>query len=144
VIDLLTTPDADELASLAALIAQGSTTLDVEAELRRSFAKLWVARQSGKIRGFLLAWDVADEVHLLDLVVDAEHRRQGIARALMSVLLEHVRSRRAGSILLEVRKSNDAARKLYESTGFTVAGERARYYADGEDAVLMRLDHEAC
>jgi ribosomal-protein-alanine N-acetyltransferase len=46
--------------------------------------------------------------------------------------------------LLEVRKSNEPARRLYEAAGFSVSGERVAYYADGEDAVLMRLDLEAC
>jgi ribosomal-protein-alanine N-acetyltransferase len=46
--------------------------------------------------------------------------------------------------LLEVRKSNEPARRLYEAAGFSVSGERAAYYADGEDAVLMHLDLEAC
>jgi ribosomal-protein-alanine N-acetyltransferase len=144
VITLLSSPSSEDLAALARLVAIGSATLEIEVELGRAFARFWVARRDQRIVGFLLAWDVADEVHLLDLVVEPEERRQGVARRLMQTLLEHSRSCRARTLLLEVRKSNEAARRLYEATGFSVSGERAAYYADGEDAILMRLDLEAC
>lgn len=132
------------MSALDALVRLGSTTLDVEAELRRSFARLWVARSATTICAFLLAWDVADEVHLLDLVVAPAARRRGIARGLLTTLIAHARERRAGWILLEVRASNLAARRLYEQVGFFPDGERAGYYSDGEDAVLMRFDLGAC
>ncbi len=45
----------------------------------------------------------------------------------------------AEAVLLEVRASNAAALRLYESLGFQRVGLRRRYYADGEDAVLMTL-----
>jgi [ribosomal protein S18]-alanine N-acetyltransferase len=144
VITLLSTPSPEDLVALARLVALGSATLEIEAELERAFARFWVARNDQRIVGFLLAWDVADEVHLLDLVVEPGERRKGVGRSLMHTLLEHSRSRRAATILLEVRKSNEAARRLYEAAGFSASGERAAYYGDGEDAVLMRLDLEAC
>jgi ribosomal-protein-alanine N-acetyltransferase len=144
VITLLSTPSPEDLVALARLVALGSATLEVEAELGRAFARFWVARNDQRIVGFLLAWDVADEVHLLDLVVEPGERRKGVGRSLMHTLLEHSRSRRAATILLEVRKSNEPARRLYEAAGFSASGERTAYYGDGEDAVLMRLDLEAC
>ena len=144
VISLLSSPSSEDLVALARLVVLGSATLEIEVELGRTFARFWVARSDQQIVGFLLAWDVADEVHLLDLVVEPRERRKGVARSLMHTLLDHSRSRRARTILLEVRKSNEPARRLYEAAGFSANGERAAYYADGEDAVLMRLDLEAC
>jgi ribosomal-protein-alanine N-acetyltransferase len=143
-ISQLCAADDDDLSALASLVALGSTTLDVKAELARSFSRLWVARTEGKLVGFLLAWDVADEVHLLDLVVSPELRRKGIGRSLLNTLLAHAHAQRARKVLLEVRKRNHAARRLYESAQFAEVGERRAYYEDGEDAILMSLELEPC
>lgn len=140
----LSEANAEERRQLEALIALGSTTVDLDAELRRPFARIWVAREASRIAGFLLGWDVADELHVLDLVVEPDSRRRGLGRRLLQASLEHARARQASTVLLEVRKSNHAARSLYAGAGFEPAGERAGYYADGEDAVLMRLDVRAC
>jgi [ribosomal protein S18]-alanine N-acetyltransferase len=140
VIERLQHPSAEELAALGALVTLGASGFDVKTELSRSYAGIWVARADTEIAGFLLAWDVADEVHLLDVVVAVNARRRGHGRALLQALLEHARTRRARLVLLEVRKSNQAARELYEKLGFSRCGERLRYYSDGEDAVLMQVE----
>jgi ribosomal-protein-alanine N-acetyltransferase len=75
--------------------------------------------------------------HLMNLAVDPDRRRRGIATALMEALLERLPSPDE-QITLEVRPSNDAALALYERFGFKVAGVRRRYYQDnGEDALIM-------
>jgi [ribosomal protein S18]-alanine N-acetyltransferase len=102
---------------------------------------LRLAREAGEIRGFLLAWRAADELHLTDLGVTAAARRRGIARALVGALCAE--GRRLGSrvVLLEVRESNEAARALYGALGFEELDRRKRYYSDsGEDAVVMQRE----
>lgn len=138
-----TPPDAPLIRELLSDTASG---FDVDVEMARSYACIWVVRShpGAPAAGFLLAWDVADEVHLLDLVVRRERRRSGLGRALLSGLLEHARSRGARLVLLEVRQSNEAAQALYASAGFTVTGERPRYYSNGETAVEMRLVLSPC
>lgn len=131
----------EDIATIRRLIEQTETPFDVGRELARHYARLWVVRAEGEddAVGFLLAWEVADEVHVIDLVVDAEHRRRGFARALLQTLLLRAREAAARLVLLEVRRSNGAAITLYESFGFATYGERVAYYADGEDASLMQL-----
>lgn len=132
-----TPADAD---ALRALIAGTSTYFDVGAELARSYAKLWVIGAEGAdLDGALLSWEVADEVHLLDVLVAPAARRRGLGRALLSALLARARERAARVVLLEVRRDNLPAQRLYESAGFTPTGERRSYYADGEDALLFSL-----
>jgi ribosomal-protein-alanine N-acetyltransferase len=122
--------------------------LDVAAELARSWAKLWVTRPvpDAPPIAFLLAWDVADELHLIDLVTHPAWRRRGAASALIDELLAHARGRRARLVLLEVRRSNRAAIRLYRSRGFAAIGLRRGYYRDQtarvpeEDAVEMVLE----
>jgi ribosomal-protein-alanine N-acetyltransferase len=76
----------------------------------------------------------ADEVEILLVAVVPHARRRGVGRALVEALLADAGARRAH---LEVRASNRAAIALYERTGFVAAGVRKRYYADGEDALVM-------
>lgn len=135
-----------DIEAVTELISQTGSGFDVEQELARAYAKLWVARVGGANRacGFLLAWDVADEVHLLDLVVAPERRREGVGRELLKTLLDHARGRAARWVLLEVRQSNRGAQRLYEGAGFAVHGERRDYYGDGEAALEMRLELPAC
>jgi ribosomal-protein-alanine N-acetyltransferase len=143
---LVTFAKLSDAPELRALMNQGLSPFDVEAELARSYARLWVVRRaaSDPLVGFLLAWQVADEVHLIDVIVAASERRQGFGRALVETLLSHARARSSRVVLLEVRRSNLAAQTLYTSLGFEEVGERTAYYADGEDALLLRLTLEAC
>ena len=88
---------------------------------------------------FLLAWHVADELHVLNITTRSDRRRQGIGRALMSTAVAYARENRVGHVLLEARRSNEAALALYRSMGFVAARVRPRYYPDDEDAVEMTL-----
>src|SRR5689334_7013198 len=84
-----------------------------------------VAESDSAVVGFLVTRAVAeDEVEVLNLAVRPSSRRSGVARGLLASLLETV----SGSVYLEVRESNLAARKLYESLGFRVIAERPDYY----------------
>ena len=132
----------DDLFEVRALARETGAELDVEEELARSWARIRVARVDAQrgVAGFALAWEVADEVHLLHLATRASARRRGIGRALLSELVEHGRCRQARLVLLEVRRSNHAARSLYESAGFRSVSTRRGYYADNrEDALIMML-----
>jgi ribosomal-protein-alanine N-acetyltransferase len=73
----------------------------------------------------------------MNVSVDPDRRRRGIASALLDALLERIDDPEA-QITLEVRRSNGGAVLLYERFGFRSAGVRRRYYQDnGEDAVIM-------
>jgi [ribosomal protein S18]-alanine N-acetyltransferase len=75
--------------------------------------------------------------HIMNIAVDLEYQRRGLATALLSELYERVGDR-AARFTLEVRRSNAVAIHLYEREGFRAAGTRRRYYQDnGEDALVM-------
>lgn len=110
-------------------------------ELERKWARVRVARApDGRVRGYILFWHVADEIHLLNVAVAPDARRAGIGRALVEDLVEYARSKDARIVLLEVRASNDAAIRLYEQLGFKRFNVRVHYYADDEDGVEMMLE----
>lgn len=90
--------------------------------------------------GYIVFWIAADEMHLLNLAVQPQQRRRGIARALLSEALNQARTLGAQVAWLEVRPSNAAARALYASFGFKEEGRRPGYYDDTqEDAILLAL-----
>jgi [ribosomal protein S18]-alanine N-acetyltransferase len=96
-----------------------------------------VAEIGGTVVGFLVTRAVAeDEVEVLNISVAPEHRRAGVAKALLKPLIESVR----GELFLEVRVSNSAARKLYQALGFEEVNRRAKYYEDPcEDGIVMKF-----
>jgi len=107
-------------------------------------ARCWVARGSGpapSVLGYLCLWELSPEIHITNLAVHPDRRRQGIARALVAAILEDARRRQLTLALLEVRPSNSEALSLYEGLGFHVIGRRKGYYFDtGEDALLMQAN----
>lgn len=105
-------------------------------EMSRSRAVCIVAERDGRLCGYLVCSLVAGDWHLMNVAVDPEARRSGIAASLMDSLLE--RLPRDARMTLEVRPSNLAALAFYAGNGFLVAGRRIGYYADtGEDALIM-------
>ncbi len=97
------------------------------------------SEEPGLIAGFILAWMVADELHITNLAVTPEMRRKGIAVFLLTHLLDMAAEEAATWCTLEVRVSNAAARSLYKRFGFREVGVREGYYIDGEDAVVLGL-----
>ena len=99
----------------------------------------FVARDDeGRAVGFCSFWRVLDELHINNLAVSPGRRRAGVASALLACVLEEGVRGNAQRATLEVRRSNDAARQLYERFGFTVAGVRRAYYTRPvEDALVL-------
>lgn len=145
----------DEIAAVQAMSRESFSDagLALEEELMRPWSRIWVAREmaSGRLPleeadplrcpvGFLVAWHVADELHILNVATATAMRRRGVATALLARGIEYARTHAIRILLLEVRRSNRAAIKLYRKHDFTALGMRPGYYADnGEDAIEMIL-----
>jgi ribosomal-protein-alanine N-acetyltransferase len=93
----------------------------------------------GDARAYLIGWQVGEEAELARLGVAPVARGQGIGAALVEYALPIWRTAGVQSVFLEVRESNQIARRLYASRGFAEVGLRAGYYADGENALVLRL-----
>jgi len=97
-----------------------------------------VAEISGRLAGYLMAWKVVDQLHILNIATDPDFRRRGVGTALLFAAMEKAATWRMVEITLEVRESNREARTFYTGHGFTARGLRKGYYADnGEDAIVM-------
>lgn len=125
--------------AVCALSTEGGFRIDPAEELGRGHTLAWVARRvpGGEPEAYLLAWQVADEIELLQLVVRASARRAGLGGALLDRLCAVAREGGVMAVHLEVRASNVPALALYRSRGFREVARRPRYYADGEDALLL-------
>lgn len=90
------------------------------------------------IAAYIVFWLVADEIHLHNLAVKKEFRRQGLGCNLMALMKDIGGQLGATRQTLEVREHNEAAINLYRKCGFAVKGRRPKYYSDtSEDALIM-------
>jgi ribosomal-protein-alanine N-acetyltransferase len=86
--------------------------------------------------GYLVCSRYADIFHLMNVAVDGDMRRRGLATRMVEEMLD--RAGRDQRYTLEVRISNLGAIRMYEALGFRPAGRRLRYYHDNnEDALIM-------
>jgi len=106
-------------------------------ELSKPSGICLAAMRDNRLAGYLICSRYDRVWHIMNVAIDPDHRRQGMATALLNRLLERVGEDDA-RFTLEVRRSNGGAIVLYERFGFKVAGLRRRYYQDnGEDAFVM-------
>jgi len=109
-----------------------------EDELKKENSYVFVALEDEKVIGYCVMNVVLDEGNLLDIAVDKNHRRSGVAKELFYKLFEVASEQKLSFITLEVRVSNEGAIKLYDALGFTQVAVRKNYYSKpSEDAVLM-------
>jgi ribosomal-protein-alanine N-acetyltransferase len=148
-IDFMKKEDLDQVLAIeqASFSAPWSRNLFLSEFRSLRVSNLMVALADGPVRtvvGFIVFWTVEDEMHILNLAVAPQSRRQGIARKLALTALAHARRKGAKRAFLEVRASNAAAQKLYSGLGFTGMSIRRDYYdSPVEDAVVMTLGQGA-
>jgi [ribosomal protein S18]-alanine N-acetyltransferase len=111
-----------------------------EAELQRpDVCFIFVARTAEhRVAAFCAFWKVVDQIHINNLAVRPALRCQGIGRHLLDRVLEEAAKLGAPRATLEVRRSNEAARRLYARAGFSEAGVRKSYYTHPiEDGLIL-------
>lgn len=112
-------------------------TLEFEV-LYNDLAEYIVALDGPRVVGYGGMWMVLDEAHITNIAVTPLYRRRGIGRMLIHGLARRAVALGANRMALEVRPSNEPARNLYRSLGFTNCGRRRGYYQDNnEDAIIM-------
>lgn len=135
-------PDVNKVAELErAIFADPWPEIAFSREIdedRTSWPRVAVDPDTGDVLAYLVGWFIADEAHLANLAVSPRARRQGLAQQLLDELILEGKRRASRFILLEVRRSNRAAKAFYGKNGFYTVSIRPRYYRDnGEDAIVM-------
>jgi ribosomal-protein-alanine N-acetyltransferase len=104
----------------------------------------WVATDmADAVVGYGLLSGAVGEAHVLNLCVAPDYRGHGVADLILEAQISHATARRAEQVLLEVRTSNKAARRLYKRRGFVRIATRPGYYPSPEgreDALLLALE----
>ena len=96
-----------------------------------------VLKQFGKILGYVGVQTVLDEGYITNVAVLKCARRMGHAELLLCALNTFAKEKGLSFLTLEVRKSNEAAKGLYEKCGYKIVGERRNFYQNPkEDAIL--------
>ena len=99
------------------------------------------AFEGDELVGYIVNSRYVDAWHVMNVAVDPDHQRRGIATALLERLFELTRNDERRGYTLEVRVSNEDAIRLYEKLGFESRGIRRGYYTDNrEDALIMWRD----
>ena len=105
---------------------------------------LWLVAMDGeRLAVYVGSQSVLGETDMMNIAVHPDYRRRGIAEQLVVRLVEELKTRGNHSLMLEVRVSNEPARKLYEKLGFQQVGLRKNYYRNPrEDACILRKEWE--
>ena len=118
-----------------------------EAELKENqFSRILIIAHSEyglevQVIGYICVWMVFEEIRFLNLAIHPEFRRRGLATLLIGEAIRLGREEGCCRGMLEVRESNHAAKKLYESFHFQSYATRKSYYTNPtEDAILMILE----
>lgn len=135
-------PDAPTVAALhAASFAEAWDAASMAEFLGSPSCLCLIAAPRGESlpQAFLIARKAGDEAELITIGVAPDHRRRGLARALVEAAAADLRSAGAAKLFLEVEEGNGAARGLYASLGAIPVGRRAAYYRNGDDALIFCL-----
>jgi len=108
-------------------------------ELSNPYATVDLLFREEVLAGYLCSWLLCGELHVQNIVTALEFRRQGVAASLLRHVLERAALQGFEAAFLEVRAGNEAAIALYRQFGFGLVSRRRRYYADGEDALVMEM-----
>ncbi|MEN6561834.1 MAG: ribosomal protein S18-alanine N-acetyltransferase [Acidobacteriota bacterium] len=105
-----------------------------------SFPLVVVKRPAGTVVGYIIYWQIRDDVQVNNLAVHPDCRGLGLGEAMLRHAIAKTREAGAAFMTLEVRQSNTPALTLYKKLGFEIMGVRKNYYTrPDEDAFVMAL-----
>lgn len=139
---LIRSARVDDLAFMAAIehavFTDPWSLAALRATLEGAATQVLVAEVDGGVAGYVIVQVVVDEAEIQNLAVAPGHRRQGIATALVLRAIERAAAWGAARVFLDVRESNEAARRLYARLGFDQVARRRGYYRrPREDAIVL-------
>ena len=101
---------------------------------------------NNQIIGFLMAMSAIDTADILNISINKDYQGKGYGKKLLHNLIKNLKDRAIGQLILEVRKSNQAAITFYLKHGFEEISLRKNYYMinskhpnQKEDGIIMRL-----
>ncbi|MBS4462076.1 ribosomal protein S18-alanine N-acetyltransferase [Aerococcaceae bacterium zg-B36] len=110
-----------------------------EADFVNEHSEYYCLVDKDVVLGYISLHHVLDEVSINHVFIHTDYRKQGLASALVAFVIEQLAYRQVKHLFLEVRSKNEAAIRLYESSGFELLGRRKNYYQNPvEDALIYQ------
>lgn len=132
--------DIERIAAIDKMCAeQPWSAAQLREELTLPHARLLAAERDGEVVGFCDMHIASDDAHINEISVMPQHRRLGIARALLEEAEALCASEKCARLTLEVRSRNLPAKALYEKMGLAPCGVRRRFYTDPDDDAVVML-----
>ncbi len=131
--------DLEAIASLECETFSDAWTLkSIQDTFRQSQAFIVTAELDGKVAGYCIVYFVLDEGEIARVAVDHSCRRQGVGHSILEQVEKICGEKNIVRLMLDVRESNESARKFYQSLGFKEDGLRKNFYSlPEENAILM-------
>jgi len=108
-------------------------------EIEKQYA--YVLEIKDKVIGYICGWKLVDEFNITNIAVAKDYQQKGLGQKLVQFLIGKILNERCFKFFLEVRKSNNAAKMLYEKIGFKLLGSRKNYYhSPQEDALIFGMN----
>ena len=113
--------------------------LSLKKELEsKNFNLNLLCRLDNKIIGYFFSKNVKNEYHVLNFALKKNYQHRGYGKLFFNIIInEYILD---GSVFLEVKRSNLSAINFYKKFNFKEIGFKKKYYSDGEDAIIMRLN----
>ena len=106
----------------------------------KNYNYLVAKNNDGKIIGYIGISYVLDSADIISIVVHKDYTKKGIATLLLQEIFAFAKENNIQKIMLEVRRSNLPAQKLYEKHGFKQIAIRKKYYDNTEDALIYEKE----
>jgi ribosomal-protein-alanine N-acetyltransferase len=131
-----------DAAAVAGILKESPQAADwTEASVRDSAgwrgSVVLVSERDGKVTGFLIGRQVADQAEILNLAVSLAKRGKGEGGALLKVALDEFRARQVSYVFLDVRESNESGISFYATHGFSKRDVRPNYYRNPDEAAVV-------
>lgn len=134
----LTIKDAKNIAEFFSNnFADGWTEDMIASGFEHERLNAFSVKEGAQIIGVITYSIAGDTADIEDVVVDANHRRKGVATALVNAVVDSVKMESVCKIFLEVREGNEGAIAFYKTQNFVEINKRKNYYPDGENALIM-------
>tara|TARA_B100001540_G_C15536957_1_gene519590 strand:+ start:141 stop:563 length:423 start_codon:yes stop_codon:yes gene_type:complete len=106
-------------------------------EINNDVGSNWVYLQHANLLGYMFGWIIQGDYHINNIAVKVSARRKGLAKKMIDNIIF---SPRIKNVYLEVSRLNESAIRLYEKIGFRENGVRKKYYSNGADAILYKME----
>ena len=106
-------------------------------ELYNPVSFFYILKIQDKLAGYVIFWNFKYEAHIANIAIRPDFRKMGFGEQLLNWIFNFCRKNGVLTISLEVNEINEAARQLYNKTGFKSVGRRVKYYENKYDALIL-------